>query len=248
MANALEFVRTAKIGTVKEAKGKAAETNTIDVNQLPAGLVVGKTLLDLSAVPSPDVRAGISLSMLFASRVASNDAVATDEDSWLASYQTSLGKLGFSLGGTAEVNSSFKKLNVSVHKAIVPFLTIAFGGAMVGPVILAALDNLQKMDPDAPWITLFDREATRFSVKEMHFGAAVPIGTETQIRYAVARLNVELGTTRILFFKITNKTANFVSMTTSMVANNSLMAVMEEDLKLRLAKQIRSFIFEAKID
>lgn len=251
MQNPLEFVRTAKIDmgvAALEAEKSDDSLNAIDVNNLPEGLVIGKTLLDLSNVVSPLVRGGISLSMLFASRVATNDSSANDEDSWLASYQSALGELGFGLGGTARLNSSFKKLDVAVHKSIIPFLTIAFGGAGVGPIILAALENLGKIESGSPWITLFDREARRFSVKEMHFGAAIPAGIQTEIRYAVARLDVELGETKVLFFKVTKNTAQFESMTTRMVADNSLMAAMESELKLRLSKQIKHYVWSANVE
>jgi hypothetical protein len=248
--NALEFVRNADIGgTGFEAteEGLEAAKNVIDVRNLPSGLVIGNTLLDLSGTPSPAVRAGVSLSMLFASRVASNDPNAKDEDSWLASYQTALGQLGFSLAGSSEMRSKFKKLNVGVHQAIIPFLTIAFGGAGVGPIILAALENLNKVDPKASWITLFDKEARRFAIREMHFGATVPNGDNTEIRYAVARLNVEQATTQVLFFKVTKDKADFESLTTRMSANNSLMAVMEGELTKRLSELIKSYIWSTKI-
>ena len=247
--NPLKYVRTANIGEIAkfELEAEAAQPNVIDVNKLPGGLVIGNTLLDVSSVPSAEVRAGISLSMLFANRVAPHDPGAKDVDSWLAAYQTSLGDLGFRLSGTARVNSHFHKLNVDVHKAIIPFLTIAFGGGAIGPIILSALDNLQKMKEDSPWITLFDRETRRFSVQEMHFGAAVANGTETEIRYAVARLHVDLGQTQILFFRVTKNTADFESLTTRMSVSNSLMAVMEDDLKTRLSALIKRYIWNANI-
>ena len=248
MSNALEFVRSAEIGpqpTMADVEA-AGQVSTVDVGNLPGGLVVGGTLLDLSTVQSPNVRSGLSLSLLFASRVASHDSDVTDEDSWLASYQTALSELGFNLAGTARLNSSFKKLNVAVHKAIIPFLTIAFGGAGVGPIILAALNNLNEID-QAPWITLFDKETRRFNIRELHFGAAVPDGTRTEIRYAVARLNVEQQGTKVLFFKVTKNTAHFESMTTRMAADDSLMAVMEGELRHRLGPQIKKYIWDAKI-
>lgn len=249
--NALEFIRKTDIGSfpaLESNEAAAVTTNVIDVDKLPPGLVIGNTLLDVQNIPSQAVRAGISLSMLFASRVASSNDSVQDEDAWLASYLDTLGKLGFSLQGTASVNSTFKKLDVGVHEAIIPFLTIAFGGAAVGPVILAALENLKKVNPNSSWITLFDRESRRFSVREMHFAAAVPGAADTtEIRYAVARLNVEQSDVQVLFFKVSKNTAEFESLTTRIAVNNSLMAVVEDDLKERLSKQIKTFIWDATI-
>jgi hypothetical protein len=243
--NALEFIRTADI----EERFETAVTvdNAIDLDTLPDGLVTGTTLLDLSAVTDPQVRSGVSLSMLFASRVAANDASADDPDAWLASYQSALGRVGFALSGSAMLNSSFKKTNVGVHRAIIPFLTIALGGAAAGPVLISLLENLGDMAPDSPWITMYDRQVRRFDVQEMHFGAARSVGLETEIRYAVARLNLEMAQTSVLFFNITSDKAQFESMTTSMQISNSLMAVIEPDLRLKLAKQSKKFIWDANL-
>lgn len=248
--SALKYIRTANIGEIpaKFELDAGAQPNAIDISKLPGGLVIGNTLLDVANVPSAEVRAGLSLSMLFANRVATHHPDAKDVDSWLAAYQTSLGDLGFRLSGTARMNSQFHKLNVDVHKAIIPFLTIAFGGAAIGPIIISALENLHKMKEESPWITLFDRETRRFSIQEMHFGAAVANGTETEIRYAVARLNVDLGQTQVLFFKVAKNSANFESLTTRMSVSNSLMSVVEDDLKTRLSGLIKKYIWSAKIE
>jgi hypothetical protein len=247
--NPRKFIESASINESLPALAgleAVAVTNSIDVNQLPDALVTGTTLLDLSRVPSANVRSGISLSMLFASRVALAKNLH-DQDEWLAEYQTALTQLGFALSGTARLNSRFNKLNVAVHEALIPFLTIAFGGAAVGPVILALLNNLKSMNADSPWITVFDQQSKRFNVHEMHFGAAIPNGTLTDIRYAVARLSIDMSATQVLFFKVTQTEADFESLTTTMSVSDSLMAVTEDDLKQRLSKLMKSYIWEAKV-
>lgn len=246
MTNPLEFVQSASI-EVPETEVAAVQDNSIDIDHLPPGLITGRTLIDLSAVPSENVRTGISLSLLFASRVAANDPNATDVDSWLASYTNALANIGFGNLAPTRVNSRFSKINVSVHKALIPVLTVAFGGAAIGPVILAVLNNLETMNADSPWITLFEQESRKFSVTELHFAAATPRGLETEIKYVVARLDINIGGIQVLFFKINNSTAAYESLTTTMSANNSLMAVLESDLKARLAKLIKKYIWDANV-
>lgn len=243
--NPRTFIDTAEIGQLTAAEAAEAETTPpLDLDKLPAGVVSGQTLIDFSAVPSPNVRAGVSLSMLFASRVATQAIKRNggDEDDWLATYTSSLGSLGFAMAGTSVVKSTFKKTGIEVHKAIIPFLTVAFGGAAVGPVILAALQNLQAMDENKPWIRLFEREAKRFQVRELHFAAVSSSESDTAIRYAIARLNVEASVTSVLFFQVSKARAEFESVTTTMSANNSLMAVTEPDLRLRLAQMAKTAI------
>src|SRR5262245_6673320 len=145
--NALRFVESAELPALPEASLEATtEAPGLDLDRLPPGIVSGNTLIDFSAVATADVRSGVSLDMLVAGRVA--DAArkpGDDEDDWFAAYRTNLGKLGFTIGQSAITASKFKKQGLFVHKAIIPFLTIALGGAGVGPVILAALNNLQEV-------------------------------------------------------------------------------------------------------
>jgi hypothetical protein len=242
----LEFIRGASLAE-PDRRFEAAVENSIDLGSLPDGLVTGTTLLDLSNVADAQIRSGVSLAMLFASRVAENHPAADDPDAWLAVYQDALSEIGFSVSGSAVLMSTFRKLDVGVHTAIIPFLTIALGGAAAGPMVLALLKNLDSMSPETPWITMFDRQVRRFDVREMHFGAAQALGAETEIRYAVARLDVELSETKILFFKISKKTAAFESLTTSMRVNNRLIATVEEQMMKRLSNMAKKFIWEAKI-
>jgi hypothetical protein len=247
VVNPRAFIEAADVGNGGTLES-AQLPSDLKLDQLPAGVVSGTTLLDFSSVPSMAVRSGVSLSMLFASRVATKMMQAgDDEDDWLAAYTSSLGSLGFALAGSAIVKSRFKKTGLRVHQAIIPFLTVAFGGAAIGPVILAGLKNLQEMDKDAPWITLFDRETRRFSARELHFAAVSSSDSNTCIRYAIARLNVEVDEVSVLFLKLTDTEAEFESATTTMSANNGLLAVMEEDLRLKLGSMTRSYIAAATL-
>ena len=243
------FIESAQIGTVLESLGAEDDTVVpVNLDKLPAGVVSGTTLIDFSAAPSAAVRAGVSLAMLFASRVATATSKPDDApDEWLAAYTSNLGQLGFSVAGTAIVHSKFKKTGLRVHQAIIPFLTVAFGGAAVGPIILAGLKNLQEKDANAPWITLFDRETRRFNAQEMHFAAVSADEAETTIKYAIARLDVATQATTILFVKLTDANAEFESSTTTMRANNGLLATIEPDLRQRLQTMIRSFISAAPL-
>lgn len=248
VTNPRDFVAAADIGDVTDTGGLEATDANLDLDKLPAAVVSGTTLIDFSATPSMAVRAGVSEAMLFASRVATKATKPGDDaDDWLATYTSSLSNLGFAISGGAVVNSSFKKKGIFVHQAIIPFLTVAFGGAAIGPIILAGLKNLQEMDKDAPWITLFDHQARRFDATEMHFAAVSSTDTDTTIKYAIARLHVATNSTTVLFFKLTNAEAKFESSTTLMTANNSLLAVMQPELRAKLSALAKTFIAAADI-
>jgi hypothetical protein len=248
--NPVSMIESADVGIPADIT-EAAEVGAppqLDLTTLPDVVVSGTTLIDFSGSADVTVRSSVSLAMLFASRVATAaNKEGDDEDDWLARYNQALTQVGFRVSGHAVVQSRFKKKGVEVHQAIIPFLTMAFGGAAVGPVILQALQNLQEVDPDSKWITLFDRQTRRFDVSEMHFAAVGSTETETTIRYAVARLHVETGQTNILFFKITSTTAEFESTTTSMTADNGLLAAIEPRLQAKLLAIIDDTITGAKI-
>lgn len=243
----LMIIETADIGGLPEGV-VAAVSPSLNLDKLPDGVVSGTALIDFSATANLEIRSSVSLAMLFASRVATTGMKPGDgQDDWLALYTKKLTELGFRVSGTALVHSSFSKTGVTVHEALIPFLTIAFGGAAVGPIILAGLKNLQAVDANQPWIVLFDRQTRRFDASEMHFAAVSSTATETSIRYVVARLNVATGTTRILFFRIEKANADFESATTTIAADNSLLATIEPKLRAKLEEIITSTIAEADI-
>lgn len=226
-----------------------AQPPKLDLATLPAVVVSGTALIDFSQTQSVVLRSSISLALLFGSRVATKAMKdGDDEDDWLAKYIETLGSIGFRISGQTMTRSTFKKLDTTVHKAIIPFLTLALGPAVAAStVLLKLLEGLQSMNADSPWITLFDRQSRRFNVREMHFAVVGGNDVDTTITYAVARLNVDTNTTQILFFKITKATAEFESSTTQMTADNGLLATIEPKLKAKLLAIIDDTIAGADV-
>jgi hypothetical protein len=251
--NALRFVESAAIEPLSPGLERVFEESAVpplDLDRLPKGVVSGNTLIDFSAAPE-DVRGGLSLAMAFASRAATAATKAkggdADEDDWFAEYKSSLMKLGFAVSQSAFTLSRFKKRGIAVHTAIIPFLTIALGGAAVGPVMLALLENLKDIDKDQPWIALFDQESRKFQSREMHFGAVASDTIESRMRHVAARLSLTDEQTNVLFFKITDTSAEFESATTTISVNNSLLAVLEKPLRERLQDSAFGFIKAAQL-
>ncbi|WP_298333083.1 hypothetical protein [Asticcacaulis sp.] len=250
--SALEFVERAQLSSASEfleselevLQTPQAALDQLNLDHLPKSLVAGNTLLDLSATPET-IRGPLSLALAFAGRAASAATIGKpemDEDDWFAEYKSNLMRLGFGVSPSAFVTSRFKKKNVAVHKAIIPFLTIALGGAGVGPVILELLKSLNSMDENQPWITLFNKESRKFDIREMSFGAVASDIVETRIRHVTARLQVSDKALNILFFKITSASAEFESATTLFSINNNLLAVLEKPLRDRLEQSALDFI------
>jgi hypothetical protein len=243
------FIESAEIPpTLEVYDEEGVELVPLKLDQLPDGVVTGNTLIDLSKTHSVALRSGVSLAVLFASRVADKALGAkADEARWFAAYTGALRKLGFTVSDSAATHSRFESQGMLVHKAIVPFLTIAMGGVGVGPVIMAALENLRDADAAKPWITLFDRESRRFSSREISFAAVQEEPTGTVIRHVAARLNVDSQQVSVLFFRVTTMAASFNSVTTSMRADNTILAAIEPQLRARLSADVGSFIADATI-
>lgn len=65
--------------------------------------------------------------------------------------------------------SAFKN-NLSIHQQIVPFLTAAFVPPTTAASILTGIiRGLGDMDATTPWVTLFERSATKTDGASLHF-------------------------------------------------------------------------------
>mgnify|MGYP005857517999 FL=1 len=241
--NIMEFIEGAELYRLERTE-TFLESPPIKLDQLPQGIVSGSTLIAFpTAGGSPVTRPGVTLAMQFAGRKAKAQVGdAADETAWLKQYLANLEGLGFAVSQGATQRQEFKKKGLFVHEAIIPFLTVALGGAAAGPVIIAALKGLKDLDKDKGWITLFDRESRRVNTREMHFAAVESDAVTTSIRNVVARLDFVSATTNVLFFKLTKAEAAFESETTAMTVDNLHLATIEPKLRQKLEADAADFI------
>ena len=217
--------------------------NTIDINNLPAGIVTGSNLIQFPAEASPELKSSVALSLLAAQRVATNDPVIRTPSQWLDRHNVVLQNLNWRTEGGGLTKSNFDSVDVAVHKAIIPFLTAAFGGAAgAGLLILTALKQLQDMDKDSPWIALFDRESRHFDVTEYQFSVVEVVGDTVHLRVAAARLDASFGKTQVLFFKLKKQNAAFEQANQSYSTEAAILAEMNTDLKTKMLSLTKLFI------
>lgn len=221
----------------------AAAVNTIDIDNLPNGIVTGSNLIQFPAEASPELKSSVALSLLAAQRVAANDPVVLSPKQWLERHNTVLQNLNWRDEGGGDTTATFDSVNAAVHEAIIPFLVAAFGGAAAaGALIVTALRQLKEMDKDQPWITLFDRESRRFDVTEYQFSVVEVKGDTVGLKVAAARLDASYGKTQVLFFKLKNQKAQFEQANKSFSTEAALLTEMNADLKVKLLKLTKSFI------
>lgn len=214
-----------------------------DIQSLPKGVAVGTNLIGFEDSVSPAVREGVSLSLMAAQQVADGDKVVNTPDLWVERHDMVLKGLGWvgSQGGVVTWSASAR--NVSVHEAIIPLLSSAFGGLAVGGLIIAALEKLNEMD-EAPWITLFERETRRLDVTEFRFGVIEQIATGVTLRLAAARLIAEERRLQILFFKSRSNEVQLQTAQAAFAVHERSLEQIVSGLRPRLEASVSDFIRE----
>lgn len=238
------YIANLPVGAPLHAMSEGASAvNTIDIDNLPDGIVTGSNLIQFPADASPELKSSVALSLLAAQRVATNDPVVLSPAQWLERHNTVLQNLNWRNEGGGTAKSSFDSIDVAVHQAIIPFLTAAFGGVIgAGALILTALKQLQDMNKNDPWIALFDRQSRRFEVTEYQFSVVQVVGDTVHLKLAAARLDASFGKTQVLFFKLKSQNAAFEQANQSFSAEAALLTEMNADLKVKLMTLTKSFI------
>jgi hypothetical protein len=237
------YIANLPVGAPLSSMAEDTAINTIDIDNLPNGIVTGSNLIQFPAEASPELKSSVALSLLAAQRVATNDSVVLSPAQWFDRHNTVLQNLNWRKEGGGVVKSYFNSIDVAVHQAIIPFLTTALGGAVAaGALILTALKQLQEMDKDAPWITLFDQQSRRFDVTEYQFSIVKVDGDTVHLKMAAARFNASYGRTQVLFFKLKTQRAEFEQANQSFSSEAALLTEMNADLKVKLMTLTKSFI------
>ena len=167
-------------------------------------LVVGSGLIAAAAGVPVQVREDLINCTLFAQLAASGEVRdKTDIPAWYDAYFRALTALGWAQSDTQFEEYEFRSQNAEAHKAIIQVITALMGpGAAALVVVKAALDALQSMNEDSPWITLFDRQSrvgksARFQVAT----AQADNGGVLQIALCGFTLSTRSNLTQVLFFR-----------------------------------------------
>jgi hypothetical protein len=174
-------------------------------------LVVGSGLIAAAAGVPVQVREDLINCTLFAQLAASGEVRdKTQIPEWYDSYFRALTALGWAQSDTQFEEYEFKSKNGQAHKAIMQVIAALMGpGAAALVVVKAALDALQSMNEDSPWITLFDSQSrvgksARFQVAT----AQTDPGGVLQIALCGFTLNTRSTLMQVLFFKFNSSSTS----------------------------------------
>ncbi len=170
----------------------------------PQALVVGAGLVAAADTVPAAARQDIVDCTLFAQLAATAAAGdAGDVGPWYRAYFGALTALGWAQSDTGFERYEFAGRNAEAHQAVLRVLT-----ALLGPhagslaIVKAAIDALQSMTENRPWLTLFEREsrtagAARFQVAT----AEVEASDLLQVALVGFSLKATDEITQVLFFK-----------------------------------------------
>lgn len=218
---------------------------SVDINNLPEGIVSGSTMIGFEPDLSTELRKSVALCLTAAQKVAKADSVAASPDLWVERHDMVLRGLNWVSTGGGTVFTERDVSNMAVHKAIIPFLTAAFGTAATATsLIITAIEQMQQMNANAPWITLFERESRRFDVSEYRFATVGLSNGIVVLRLAAARFIAQQERVQVLFFKRNDLQVSFNLASRVLTANTDLLEEMNESLARKLLGHTNDFVEE----
>ncbi|MNG65295.1 hypothetical protein D3C79_235560 [compost metagenome] len=204
-------------------------------------LAVGAQLAEFSATVPVSLRPMITNTMLIA-QLAANKATLHSDDifDWHRKYSEVLGNLGWQTHDSEEQVHQVSGSDLSVHKSIIPVLTLMLGPAVAASsLVVAVLQGLNSMNADTPWITLFDRSSQHATGAKFQIGY---IDTdehgEPAIRLLAVGVKAQRAITQVLFFKFSSQQAE-LRQRTSRVGTTAARLNADKDV---IAGRVQSFI------
>ena len=209
------FVETVKLVPAPPGPRRAralGDTPPVELKGAEAqSLVVGSGLIIAAENVPEQTREDLVNCTLFAQLAASGTVSdQTNVPQWYGAYFRTLTALGWAQSDTQFEEHTFGSQNAEAHQAVMEVVAVLLGPqAAALAVVMAAIDALQSMNENRPWITLFDRESktgrsARFQVATAHVAA----GGLLQTALVGFDLKARSTLTQVLFFKFKSSSAS----------------------------------------
>lgn len=237
------FIEALPIPRRSEAPETTETAPTVDIDNLPDGIVSGSTMIGFEPDLSSELRKSISLCLTTAQKVAAADPVAVSPGLWVDRHDMALRRLNWVSTGGGTIFTERAVSNIAVHKAIIPFLTAAFGpAASASSLIVTAIKQMQQMNAKAPWITVYERESRRFDISEYRFATVASANDTVVLRIAAARFIAQQERIQVLFFKKNDVDVQFRLASRILTADPDLLEDMNPSLDQKLKGHTEGFI------
>jgi len=205
---ARQFIQEARLPAVPRRGRALTDEPPIELKATEAqSLVVGSGLIIAAENVPVQTREDLINCTLFA-QLAASGAVSSPKNvaEWYDAYFRTLTALGWAQSDTQFQDYKFNSMNAETHKAIMQVITVLLGPQAVALVVVkTALDALQSMNENSPWITLFDQQSrsekfARFQV------ATAQLDSNGLLQTALVgfQLKARSTLTQVLFFKFSS--------------------------------------------
>jgi hypothetical protein len=204
----VRFPAAPRRGRVPAGRRALADTPPIELKTTDAqSLVVGSGLIVAAEKVPIQTREDLVNCTLFA-QLAATGSVGDPKHirQWYDAYFRTLTALGWAQSDTQFEDYDFASKNAEAHKAIMKVLTVLLGPhAAALTIVKTALEALQTMNENSPWITLFDSQSkvgrsARFQV------ATAQLDGNGLLQTALVGFELEAKSTltQVLFFKFSS--------------------------------------------
>jgi hypothetical protein len=167
-------------------------------------VVVGSGLIAAAENVPQQTREDLVNCTLFA-QLAASGAVTDPRriPEWYDAYFKALMAVGWAQSDTQFEDYEFQSKTAEAHKAIIKVLTVLLGPHAAALVVVqTALEALQSMNENSPWITLFDRQSKSGTSAKFQVAAAqIDPGGLLQVALVGFELVVKATLTQVLFVK-----------------------------------------------
>jgi len=213
-------------------------------------LVVGSGLVVAADRVPARTRQDLVDCTLFA-QLAANAAVpdAGDIGAWYRAYFHTLTAIGWAQSDTRLEDYECSGRNASAHQAILDVLALVLGPqAAAVAVAKAAIEALQAMAENRPWLTLFEREsrtgkAARFQVTTAQVGRSGLVQAALVGFSLMARSTI----TQVLFLKFASSTATLRYAAGEATIYEAALAAGREGIAGRLAAYRAAYVGEVAL-
>jgi hypothetical protein len=208
--NARDFIRSSKLPRLPLRKRLRVrgltDTPPIELKSTDAqSLVVGSGLVVAAENVPKQTREDLINCTLFAQLAATGEVgnSAKKVGEWYDAYFHALTALGWAQSDTQLEDYDYDAKKAEAHKAILQVITVLLGPQAAALVVVkTALEALQSMNENSPWITLFDRQSkvgnsARFQVAT----AQVDASGLLQVALVAFNLTTRSNLTQVLFVK-----------------------------------------------
>jgi len=225
--SAIAFVESLSLGNTSGLATAATESlgDAVKTDGSEDAVVVGSQIVEFAEQLNTNVRQHVSNTFLLAKLTADLEVQNTNSKSnWYPKYYETLTRTGWTIEAADGATRTFKETNLEVHKQIIPFLTLYFGPAISSAsLILELLKNLDEMDADTPWITLFQRTTQQVTANQFMV-SYIGANSDNQPTMKLAQFELvgKKDISQLLFFKLQETSISLSSLSKTFSANEAL--------------------------